>query len=69
MYACILLEVVHLLFVFTVAQTIIIITWQHYEKTLEDKLSSDILLMKLVSEGTAFISTILIFTKCQFFFF
>ena len=69
MYACILSEVDHLLFVFTVAQTIIIITWQHYEKTLDDKLSSDILLMKLVSEGTAFISTILIFTKCQFFFF
>lgn len=69
MYACILSEIVHLLFVFTVAQTIIIITWKHYEKTLEDKLSSGILLMKLVSEGTAFISTVLIFTKCQFFFF
>ena len=60
MYTCILSEVVHLLFVFTVAGTIVIITWQHYEKTLEDKVSIDNLLMKLVSEGIAFISTTLI---------
>lgn len=60
MYTCILSEVVHLLFVFTVAETIVIITWQHYEKTLEDKVSIDNLLMKLVSEGIAFISTTLI---------
>lgn len=50
MYTCILSEIVHLLFVFTVAETIVIITWQHYEKTLEDKVSIDNLLMKLVSE-------------------
>lgn len=60
MYTCILSEIVHLLFVFTVAETIVIITWQHYEKTLEDKVSIDNLLMKLVSEGIAFISTTLI---------
>ena len=60
MYTCILSEIVHLLFVFTVAETSVIITWQHYEKTLEDKVSIDNLLMKLVSEGIAFISTTLI---------
>lgn len=60
MYTCILSEIVHLLFVFTVAETIVIITWQHYEKTLKDKVSIDNLLMKLVSEGIAFVSTTLI---------